>query len=116
MLYGGHATEAFCLSVAEAQALGVPAVVRPIAAMPERVRDGVTGFVAEDDEAVARRAVELLTDDALWRRQHEAALALQQGWTWDEMAAVFEAQVLEPRPPVDERRTVVAGPSDASVA
>jgi glycosyltransferase involved in cell wall biosynthesis len=99
MLYGGHSTEAFCLSVAEAQALGVPAVVRPIAAMPERVRDGMTGFIAGDEETFARRSVALLTDDALWRRQHEAALRLQQGWSWDEMAAVFEARVLRPGPP-----------------
>ena len=99
MLYGGHATEAFCLSVAEAQAQGVPAVVRPVAAMPERVRDGVTGFVASDEETFARRAVALLTDDALWRRHHEAALSLQQGWSWDEMAAAFEARVLAPGPP-----------------
>ena len=44
MLYLGHKVEAFCLSVAEAQALGVPAVVAPVAAVPERVIDGVTGF------------------------------------------------------------------------
>lgn len=91
MLYGGHRVEAFCLAVAEAQALGVPAVVRPMAAMPERVRDGVTGFVASDDETFVRRAVELLTDDVLWRRQHAAALSLQQGWSWDDMAAAFAA-------------------------
>ena len=96
MLYGGHPTEAFCLSVAEAQALGVPAVVRPVAAMPERVRDGVTGFVADDEETFVRCAVALLTDDALWRRQHEASLSLQQGWSWDEMAAVFDARVIAP--------------------
>jgi len=100
MLYGGHPTEAFCLSVAEAQALGVPAVVRPIAAMPERVRDAVTGFVIPDEATFARRAVALLTDDALWRRQHEAALSLQQGWSWDEMAARFEARVLGRAAPV----------------
>jgi len=94
MLYGGHRVEAFCLAVAEAQALGVPAVVRPIAALPERVRDGVTGFLAPDDEAFARRAVALLTDDGLWRAQHEASLRLQQGWSWDEMAARFEAEVI----------------------
>ena len=94
MLYGGHPTEAFCLSVAEAQALGVPAVVRPVAAMPERVRDRVTGFVAGDEETFARRAVALLTDDGLWRRQHDAALSLQQGWSWDAMAAVFDARVI----------------------
>jgi glycosyltransferase involved in cell wall biosynthesis len=72
----------------------VPAVVRPIAVLPERVRDGVTGFVAPDDETFARRAIALLTDDRLWREQHEAALRLQQGWSWDEMAARFEAEAL----------------------
>lgn len=96
MLYGGHRVEAFCLSVAEAQALGLPAVVRPIAVLPERVRDGETGFIAGDDEMFSVRAVDLLMDDALWRRQHEAALRLQQGWDWDEMAAAFEAQVIPP--------------------
>jgi glycosyltransferase involved in cell wall biosynthesis len=96
MLYGGHRVEAFCLAVAEAQALGVPAVVRPITVLPERVRDGVTGFLAADDETFARHAIALLTDDSLWRRQHAAALALQQGWSWDEMAARFEAEVVPP--------------------
>jgi phosphoribosyl 1,2-cyclic phosphodiesterase len=57
------------------------------------------GFIAGDEETFARGAVALLTDDALWRRQHEAALQLQQGWSWDEMAAVFEARVLRPGPP-----------------
>lgn len=94
MLYGGHRVEAFCLAVAEAQALGVPAVVRPIAVLPERVRDGLTGFVASDDEAFARHAIDLLADDALWHAQHEAALRLQQGWSWDQMAARFEAEVI----------------------
>jgi glycosyltransferase involved in cell wall biosynthesis len=96
MLYGGHNVEAFCLAVAEAQALGVPAVVRPITVLPERVRDGVTGFLAADEDAFARHAIALLTDDALWRRQHAAALALQQGWSWDEMAARFETAVVPP--------------------
>jgi glycosyltransferase involved in cell wall biosynthesis len=95
-LYAGHRVETFCLSAAEAQALGVPAVVKRIGVMPERVRDGVTGFVAEDDEAFARHAVALLTDDALWRRQHAASLRLQQGWTWDEIAARLEAELIAP--------------------
>jgi glycosyltransferase involved in cell wall biosynthesis len=96
MLYGGHRAEAFCLAVAEAQALGVPAVVRPIAVMAERVRHGTTGFVASSDEIFAEHAVSLLTNDHLWRRQHEAALSLQQGSSWDETAFAFEARVIEP--------------------
>ncbi len=94
MLYLGHKCEAFCLSLAEAQALGVPAVIAPIAALPERVIDGVTGFHHSDPEAFAGAAVSLLKDDSLWRRQHEAALRHQQGISWSEYAARFERALL----------------------
>jgi glycosyltransferase involved in cell wall biosynthesis len=94
MLYLGHESEAFCLSLAEAQALGVPAVVAPIAALPERVIDGVTGFHRGAAEPFADAAVSLLTDDSLWRRQHEAAAHRQQGITWAEYAERFEKALL----------------------
>jgi hypothetical protein len=94
MLYLGHKCEAFCMSLAEAQALGVPAVVAPVAALPERVIDEVTGFHRADPGAFAAEAVRLLTDDDLWRRQHEAALRLQQGITVAEYARRFEAAIL----------------------
>jgi glycosyltransferase involved in cell wall biosynthesis len=94
MIYLGHKTEAFCLSLAEAQALGVPCVVAPVAVLPERVIDGVTGFVHADDGAFAASALALLNDEALWRRQHEAALRLQQGLSWAEYAARFETALL----------------------
>lgn len=90
MLYSGDVGETFCLAVGEAQALGLPAVVRPIGSLPERVRDGETGFVAVDDAAMAARAVALLSDDSLWQRQHRAALALQGAWGWDQAAAEVE--------------------------
>jgi glycosyltransferase involved in cell wall biosynthesis len=82
------------MSLAEAQALGTPAVIAPVAALPERVIDGVTGFHHADPEAFGRAAVRLLNDDALWRSQHEAALKLQQGITVDEYARRFEAAIL----------------------
>jgi glycosyltransferase involved in cell wall biosynthesis len=91
MLYRGDPGETFCRAVAEAQALGVPAVVQPIGALAERVKDGVTGFIAADDKTFAQRAIALLSDDALWRRQHEAALSLQRGLGPDEVAQRFEA-------------------------
>jgi glycosyltransferase involved in cell wall biosynthesis len=94
MLYLGHKVESFCLSVAEAQAMGVPCVVAPTTVLPERVINGVTGFVRGDPQEFADAAVALLTDDALWRRQHEAALESRQGISWDEFAARFEDAVL----------------------
>jgi glycosyltransferase involved in cell wall biosynthesis len=91
MLYRGDENETFCMSAAEAQALGVPAVVQPLGSLPERVQNGVTGFVAGDDESFARHAIALLRDDALWRQQHEAALRLQKGLDADDVAQRFEA-------------------------
>lgn len=90
MLYRGDPNETFCLAVAEAQALGLPAVVQPIGSLRERVQDGVTGFTAPDADSFAGNAVALLSDDALWRRQHEAALRLQRGLSGDDVAQRFE--------------------------
>ena len=89
--YRGDLNETFCMAVAEAQALGVPAVVQALGSLTERVQDGVTGFVAADEESFAQRAIALLTDDALWREQHAAALRLQRGLSADDMAQRFEA-------------------------
>jgi glycosyltransferase involved in cell wall biosynthesis len=93
MLYRGDPGETFCLALAEAQAMGVPAVVEPLGSTPERVIDGVTGRVAEDDDAFVAAAVALLCDDELWRRWHLAALERQRGLSWDAVAARFEALI-----------------------
>jgi len=91
MLYRGDPGETFCLALAEAQAMGVPAVVQPLGSAGERVIDGITGRVAEDDDAFAAAAIAALRDDALWRQWHLAALAHQRGWSWDTIAGRFEA-------------------------
>ena len=90
MLYRGDPGETFCLALAEAQAMGVPAVVQPLGAVGERVIDGVTGRVAASDDDFVAAAVAVLRDDALWRRWHLAALADQRGLSWDMVAARFE--------------------------
>lgn len=93
MLYRGDENETFCLAVAEAQALGLPAVAMRLGSLPERVEDGVTGTVAGDDEAFIAAAVALLTDDSLWQRQHRAAVARQKGLSWGQVAERFEALI-----------------------
>ena len=94
MLYRGDVNETFCLALGEAQASGVPAVVGDLGSVVERVRDGETGAIARDADAFVAAAVALLTDDALWRRQHEAALKYQRGWGWPEAAAAFESLLI----------------------
>ncbi len=93
MLYRGDPGETFCLALAEAQAMGVPAVVKPLGSVRERVIDGETGHVAEDDESFVKTAIAVLRDDGLWRRWHAAALAHQRGLSWETVAGRFEALI-----------------------
>jgi glycosyltransferase involved in cell wall biosynthesis len=90
MLYRGDPGETFCLALAEAQAMGVPAIVARRGAVVERVIDGITGRVAADDGSFAAAAIAVLHDDALWRRWHLASLGRQRGLSWDGVAAEFE--------------------------
>jgi hypothetical protein len=90
MFYRGDPGETFCLALGEAQAMGIPCVVQPIGSVAERIIDGRTGFVANSDAEFAARAIALLSDDALWLRQHTEALERQRNWGWDDAAAAFE--------------------------
>jgi glycosyltransferase involved in cell wall biosynthesis len=59
-------------------------------ALPERVRDGETGFVAGDRADFIAASRHLLSDDALWRRMHRTCLATQRARGWADMAVDFE--------------------------
>jgi hypothetical protein len=91
-LHPGDRHDMFCMAAAEAQAMGVPAVVCDVAAMRERVVDRETGFVVAPDDAraFAVAAIRLLTDDAMWREQRDAALRYNRARGWDDVAADFE--------------------------
>ncbi len=90
LLAPGHQSETFCLAAAEAIAMGVPVVTLGIGSLKERVVDGRTGFVARGWREMAERTVALLTDEALWARQHAEGLATRVGNDWDRVAATWE--------------------------
>lgn len=94
MLYRGDPGETFCLALGEAQAVGVPIVVQDVGCVAERVIPNQTGYVENNDDVFAERAVKILTDDTLWRNLHEAALVEQSKWGWDQAAAAFEDAAL----------------------
>jgi len=89
-LNAGRDKETFCLAAAEAQASGLPGVVLDDGCMPERIIDGVTGTVAQNDADFVSAALALLGDDILWRRQHCASLHHPTALSWDDAAAAFE--------------------------
>lgn len=90
LLYRGDIGETFCSAVAEAQAMGLPAVLEDIACMKERVVEGKTGWAVKGAELFADKALKALGDDTLWLEMHQNCLALQNAWGWDQAAAEFE--------------------------
>ena len=89
-LHPGHGDEVYCSTLAESQAVGLPAVTRRSAAATERIRDGETGFLVPDDEAYANCAMLLLTTDSVFEGRSRDARAHQRGRGWDDAAAEFE--------------------------
>ncbi len=92
-LYPSDEREVSAMTLAESQAVGLPAVVRPLGAAPERIVDGKTGFLAPDDNAFAEYAIRLLDDPATHARMSEHARE-RGGQAWSSVARRFEALTL----------------------
>jgi glycosyltransferase involved in cell wall biosynthesis len=89
--------EGWGLTVVEANACGVPVVASNRPGLKDSVLDGKTGFLVEykDRQAMAAKAVRLLTDDALWNQMSAAALEWARTLTWDRTAEEMERLFLE---------------------
>jgi len=92
-LYPGHADDVTAFTLMESQACGLPAVVRPLGAAPERIVNGVSGRVAPDDDAFANLALLLLGDDQVQASEAAEARALYHGRDWDAAAQALEAML-----------------------
>ena len=89
MFYRGDRAETFCLAIAEAQALGLPAVVCDLGAMKERVEHGVTGFVARSDDEFVKYAISVLQDEQLCEKLSIAAKNKHTEMNWLKAANKF---------------------------
>ncbi len=89
-LYPSSSRDVLCHTLAESQAVGLPAVVRPLGAADERIRTGVTGYASANDEAFADYAIRLLDDDDMFRRFSAKARERQRNIGWDRAARDLE--------------------------
>jgi glycosyltransferase involved in cell wall biosynthesis len=87
--YRGDKAETFCLAVAEAQALGLPAVVCDLGSMKERVEHGVTGFIVKSEDAFAESAIRVLKDEKLHAWMSNNAILASKNLTWLSAANKF---------------------------
>ena len=87
------ASESFGLVALEAMASSVPVVASRAGGLPEVVPDGKAGFLlpAGDVEAMAARAVQLLTDEGLHARFAAAGRRQAARFGCDEVVPRFEA-------------------------
>jgi len=90
-LYPGGEREVHCATLAETQAVGVPAVARRHAAAMAGIGDGESGFAVPDHEAFASCAMLLLDNDDIFDSRSAAARERGRRRSWDDAAAEFEA-------------------------
>ena len=89
-LYPGSEREMYCSTLAESQAVGVPAVARPIGAVKERFIDQQSGFLAPDDDAFVENALAMLNDDEAFEKASGIARRGGRSRSWDTVAREFE--------------------------
>ncbi len=89
-LYPGSEREMYCSTLAESQAVGLPAVARPTGAVRERFIDRQSGFLASDDDAFVENALAMLTDDEAFQEASRVARRSGRSRSWDTAAREFE--------------------------
>jgi glycosyltransferase involved in cell wall biosynthesis len=93
--------EGWGMTVIEANACGVPAVSSDVPGLRDSTRHGLNGLLYPygDSAALARAVLEVLGDDAAYRRMCEAALEWSSRFTWDSVTDRFEALLGETTTP-----------------
>jgi N-acetyl-alpha-D-glucosaminyl L-malate synthase BshA len=91
------ASETFGLAALEAMSCGVPVISSDVGGLPELNTDGETGFVCKlgDVDAMADRAIALLSNDDLLARMRLAARARAEQFEQDVVVAQYEAYYLK---------------------
>jgi len=91
--YPSH-QDGFGLTPLEAMACRCPVVTTKVGAMPQLVRDGYNGFLADcgDDTALAAGVRQVLqADSRAWRMLSDNAHLTASAYQWDDAVSLFEA-------------------------
>ncbi|WP_433252532.1 glycosyltransferase family 4 protein [Streptosporangium sp. CA-135522] len=99
--------EGWGLTVIEAAAFGVPTVAYDVAGLRDSVRDGVTGWLVRDGEALADvvdRAIGELADPVRRAEIQQACRSWASEFTWGRTGATITRLITTELPPVGRRR------------
>jgi len=89
-LYPGSDKEMYCSTLAESQAVGVPAVARPMGAVRERVIGDKSAFLTDGESDFADHAIRMLSDDDEFKSASIVARRHGRSRSWDTTASEFE--------------------------
>jgi phosphatidyl-myo-inositol dimannoside synthase len=98
------AVEGFGLVILEAAACGLPALATRVDAIPEVVRDGITGILTEDGELddIAGRLAAVIQEPSLARGMSAGCKAHAAAFTWERCARItfgLQSAILVPDTP-----------------
>ena len=78
--------EGWGMTVIEANACGTPAVAYRVSGLDESISEGMSGLLAENDEAFIQHLVAVLSDGELRQRLSQGAIDWASAFDWDETA------------------------------
>jgi glycosyltransferase involved in cell wall biosynthesis len=89
LLFNPSPKEGWGLTVVEANACGLPVVASDRPGLKDSVWDGETGFLVPygDEEAFARKAIDLIRDKEMWHRMSRRAVERVGELTWERCAS-----------------------------
>lgn len=89
MLVPGHKAELYCLAAEEAKKLCIPVVTLGIGSLKERVVHNETGFIAKNDKEFSHYAIELFTNEILWKKIRNNLYKVRNDNNWYNSATKF---------------------------
>mgnify|MGYP001204751024 CR=1 FL=1 len=93
LLVPGHKGELYCIAAEEARELCIPIITLGIGSLSERVKHGITGFIAKTPEEFADYTLKIFNDENLWKDLRNNLIKLRGTKKWDKVAFNLLSQI-----------------------
>lgn len=91
LCYPGHLNETGCRVALDAIGLGLPIISCGIGSLKDLVFHNKTGFIEKSEKAFAKRVIECMTNDTLWKNMSQAALQHPWRQSYDQNTLLWES-------------------------